>query len=300
MKTVVVVSLILVIILVGIACYYRQREKRTLQKIDRMLEEAIRGDFQEEEFDESLLSAVEARLSHYLSASEVSARNLKEEKDKIKTLISDISHQTKTPLSNVLLYTQLLAENDLPEGKKELVEALQTQTLKLQFLIDALVKTSRLETGILALQPERNSVRPMLEKAMGNLQEKAMEKKVSLFLEPGDAKAVFDPKWTEEAVCNLLDNAVKYTQPGGEIKLSVKPYELFCRIDVADNGVGITQEEQAKIFGRFYRTKEVAEQPGVGIGLYLVRQIAAGQGGYVKVSSEPGKGSTFSLFLPTS
>lgn len=300
MKTLVAVSFACIIFPTGIACYYRQREKRTLQKIDRMLEEAIRGDFQEEEFDESLLSAVEAKLSHYLSASEVSARNLKEEKDKIKTLISDISHQTKTPLSNVLLYTQLLAENDLPEGKKELVEALQTQTLKLQFLIDALVKTSRLETGILALQPERNSVRSMLEKAMGNLQEKAAEKKVSLFLEPGDTKAVFDPKWTEEAVCNLLDNAVKYTQPGGEIKLSVKPYELFCRIDVADNGMGIAQEEQTKIFGRFYRTKEVAEQTGVGIGLYLVRQIAAGQGGYVKVSSEPGKGSTFSLFLPTS
>ena len=113
-----------------------------------------------------------------------------------------------------------------------------------------------------------------------------------------EAAARFDPKWTGEAVCNLLDNAVKYTPAGGRVTVSVTPYELFCRIDVADTGPGLGEEEQAKVFQRFYRAPAARDREGVGIGLYLVRQIAAGQGGYVKVDSAPGRGSVFSLFLP--
>lgn len=198
----------------------------------------------------------------------------------------------------MLLYTELLGEQELPLESRGFVDALSAQTQKLQFLIAALVKTSRLETGILALHPKKASVLPMLTKAVGELAGKASEKNISLKLENGDAEAVFDPKWTEEAVCNLLDNAVKYTPDGGNVTVRVVPYDLFCRIDVEDDGIGMEESIQSKIFGRFYRAETVAEQEGVGIGLYLVRQIAAGQGGYVKVKSAPGQGSTFSLFLP--
>lgn len=299
MDTFWIIGLVSITILaIGVAYFFWRREKRTLQKMDKMLDEAINGEFREYDFDESILSAVENKLAQYLSASAVSARNLSDEKNKIKTLIADISHQTKTPLSNILLYTELLGEQDLSKESRTYVEALETQTKKLQFLIAALVKTSRLETGILALHPQRASVFPMLTKAVDELLAKAMEKEINLHLEQGEATAVFDPKWTEEAVCNLIDNAIKYTPSGGTVTIRVMPYELFCRIDVVDNGIGIEEKEQAKIFGRFYRTEKVAEQEGVGIGLYLIRQIAAGQGGYVKVSSTVGEGSTFSLFLP--
>lgn len=276
----------------------RRREKGTLQTLDRMLDAAIRGDFSEETFNESLLSAVETKLAHYLAASAVSARNLQEEKDKIKTLIGDISHQTKTPVANVLLYAQLLGERDLSPESKAMAEALEGQAEKLQVLIETLVKTSRLETGILALHPEGHPLWPMLQQAAEQVRPKAEGKGITLSLEPTSAAARFDPKWTGEAVYNLLDNAVKYTPSGGRITVQVIPYELFCRIDVTDTGMGIPEEEQAKIFGRFYRGHAVYETEGVGIGLYLVRQIAAGQGGYVKVASQPGRGSTFSLFLP--
>ena len=276
----------------------RWREKSTLQILDRMLDAAIRGDFSQETFNESLLSAVGTKLTHYLAASAVSARNLQEEKDKIKTLIGDISHQTKTPVANVLLYAQLLGERDLSPESKAMTEALEGQAEKLQVLIEALVKTSRLETGILALHPEGHPLWPMLQQAAEQVRPKAEGKGITLSLEPTSAAARFDPKWTGEAVYNLLDNAVKYTPSGGRITVQVIPYELFCRIDVTDTGMGIPEEEQAKIFGRFYRGHAVYETEGVGIGLYLVRQIAAGQGGYVKVASQPGRGSTFSLFMP--
>lgn len=219
-------------------------------------------------------------------------------KDAIKTLIGDISHQTKTPIANLLLYAQLLGEQPLPPQGRDCAAALERQAEKLKTLIEALVKTSRLENGILTFQPVVGPLAPMLEQAVAGLQPKADRKGITLTLLPTQAQARFDPKWTEEAVCNLLDNGVKYTPTGGAVTVSVTAYELFCRIDVTDTGMGLAEEEQAKVFQRFYRAPAARDGEGVGIGLYLVRQIAAGQGGYVKVSSQRGRGSTFSLFLP--
>lgn len=283
---------------IGIAVWTHLRARRMLDTLDKMLDEAIRGEFRESLYDESRLSALETRMAHYLSASAVSAKNLAEEKEKIKTLIGDISHQTKTPIANLLLYAQLLEEQDLPPESRDCAAALERQAEKLRFLIDALVKTSRLETGVLAMTPAVNPLRRVLESAAAQAAPKAEAKGVALTVESTDLTARFDPKWTAEALYNLVDNAVKYTPAGGSVTLRARSYELFCRIDVADTGPGISEAEQARIFQRFYRSPSVSGEEGVGIGLYLSRQIAAGQGGYLKVTSRPGEGSTFSLFLP--
>ena len=279
----------------GIVFWYRRRTRRILESMNRMLDIAMQGDFTEDSFDESLLSALESKLAHYLAASTVSARNVQAEKDKLKALIGDISHQTKTPIANLLLYTQLLSEQP---GNTACLDALEGQTKKLQSLIDALVKTSRLESGVIALHPVPGKLLPMLESAVSQLSPKAAAKKIQISLEATAADAVFDPKWTEEALYNLLDNAVKYTPAGGAVGVMVTAYQMFSAIHVSDTGPGIAEEEQPRVFQRFYRGAEHAEEEGVGIGLYLVRQIAEGQGGYVKVSSQMGVGSTFSLYLP--
>ena len=114
-----------------------------------------------------------------------------------------------------------------------------------------------------------------------------------------DLAVSHDSKWTAEALFNLLDNAVKYTPAGGKISVSVVLWEMYVEIKVADTGKGISESNQAAIFRRFYREEEVHEQQGVGIGLYLAREIVTRQGGYIKVVSEPGKGSEFSIMLPT-
>ena len=263
-----------------------------------MLDTAIEGEFTEDSFDESMLSAVESKLAHYLAASTVSARNLREEKDKIKSLIADISHQTKTPVTNIMLYTELLSEQNLSAENDRCVKALKQQTEKLRTLIDALVKTSRLETGIIALHPSDGSLQPILRAAADQLMPAAKAKKISLIVTEEDAKAVFDPKWTEEAVFNLLDNAVKYTPERGKITLYITEYPLFTAVSVSDTGNGIPEAEQPRIFRRFYRGTEHRKEEGIGIGLYLVRQIAENQGGYVKVFSPKGQGATFSIYIP--
>ena len=279
----------------GVVLWYRRRTRRILHNLNRMLDIAMQGDFTEDSFDESLLSALESKLAHYLAASTVSARNVAAEKEKLKALIGDISHQTKTPIANILLYTQLLAEQP---GNRDCLDALEGQTRKLQSLIEALVKTSRLESGVIALHPVPGNLLPVLESAIAQLAPKAAAKGISIAMEALDAEAVFDPKWTEEAVYNLLDNAVKYSPPGGSVTVSTSVYPMFSAIHIRDTGPGIPEEEQSRVFQRFYRGAKHNDEEGVGIGLYLVRQIAQGQGGYVKVSSQMGEGSTFSLYLP--
>ena len=294
-----IIAIITVIIIAAsIVFWYRHRTRRIMENLNRMLDIAMQGDFTEEHFDESMLSSVESKLAHYLTASATSAKNVQTEKDKIKTLIADISHQTKTPIANILLYTQLLREQPLPEESQPCVYSLESQSRKLQSLIDALVKTSRLESGIIALRPSAGNLASVIQSAISQLAPKAEEKGISILAESKDADAVFDPKWTEEAIFNLLDNAVKYTPSGGGVRISVTSYELFSAVHISDSGPGIPEEEQSKVFQRFYRGMEHQNEEGVGIGLYLVRQIAEGQGGYVKVTSEKGCGSTFSLYLP--
>ena len=280
-----------------LVCWYRRRMNRTIDTIEHMLDAAMKGDFTDTMFDESRLSALETKFAHYFSASAISARNVQQEKDNIKKLVADISHQTKTPIANLLLYCELLQEEKLPESAADNVNALYRQTERLRFLIDSLVKLSRLENGIISLSVKQQDLRPVLETVISQYMAKADQKGLSLLLEDTETKAVFDAKWTAEALGNLLDNAIKYTEHGS-IHVSVKSYEMFVRIDVRDTGIGISESEQAQIFSRFYRSKEVSEQQGVGIGLYLSREIISSEGGYMKVKSAPGMGSTFSVFLP--
>ena len=287
-----------ILLVLAVVIYDRWRTSRIVQRLDDMLTAAMNGTFSEETFDESRLSSLESRLGRYLAASALSSRNVREQKDQISALISDISHQTKTPVANLQLYAQLLSEQPLTPQGKDCAAAISAQAEKLQTLIEALVKTSRLETGILALHPRSGEISPVVERAAAQYAPKAAEKGITLTLGQRSGSAVFDPKWTEEALCNLLDNAVKYTPSGGTVTVEVKNYELFSAIRVTDTGPGISEEEQTKIFGRFYRAPGAWQAEGVGIGLYLTRQIAEKQGGYVKVESTPGMGSTFSLYLP--
>ncbi|MBE6852828.1 MAG: HAMP domain-containing histidine kinase [Ruminococcus sp.] len=267
-----------------------------MKRLDSMLDKAIDGSFTESCFDESQLSYIENKMWRYLSTSEISARKTAEEKAKIKTMISDISHQTKTPVSNIMLYSELLSECELSDDSKNYAGMIYAQSEKLSFLITSLVKLSRLETGIISLLPKQNDILPMLRDIVLQAKAKAEEKGLSLTLECDDEKAVFDEKWTNEAIWNIVDNALKYTDNGG-VKITVKEYEMFVCVRISDTGCGISEAEQAQVFSRFYRSENSSMKEGVGIGLYLARQIISSEKGYIKLASEVGRGTTFSVFL---
>ena len=272
--------------------------RRTLRRLNAMLDRAIAGGFSEERFDETELSALEGRLARFLRGSAAARRTVETEQAAVKTLIADISHQTRTPIANLLLYASLLSESELDPRQREQVDALSAQAEKLSFLIKALVKASRLEAGIVAPAPAVNPVGPLLENAVEQEAPAALAKQITITAEPFDGSAAFDPRWTGEALGNVVNNAVKYTPPGGRVSVSAQLLDSFCRIDVADTGPGVPESEQAAVFNRFYRGGATRAAEGLGLGLYLAREILARQGGYIRLSSRPGEGCVFSLYLP--
>mgnify|MGYP005803270051 CR=1 FL=1 len=278
--------------------WQRTARQRMLRRLDRMLDRAISGGIVEDRFDETELSSLESRMARFLQGSASVRRNIEGEQAAVKTLIADISHQTRTPIANLLLYASLLSESDLTPGQREQVQALTAQAEKLSFLVHALVKASRLEAGIVAPVPSCNPVGPLLESAKDQEEYTAKSKQVTLTVIPFQGDASFDPHWTGEALDNVVNNAVKYTPAGGAVTISAQMLDSFCRVDVSDTGPGIPESEQAEIFNRFFRGKGTRTAEGSGLGLYLAREILARQGGYIKVSSRPGAGCTFSLYLP--
>ena len=266
--------------------------------LNKMLDDAISGEFAESSFDESELSKLQSKLMRYLTSSSMSEKKLREEKENIEELITNISHQTKTPLTNIMMYSELLGEK--AEGElNEYADEIYLQSKKLEELITALVKMSRLETGIFRLQPEDSALMTVLKRARDQALPKAKLKNIELILdESRDAAACLDLKWTTEAVFNIIDNAIKYSGEGTSINLRINTFEMFSCISIEDHGIGIEEEEIPKLFARFYRSRQVSDNEGIGVGLYLARQLVEEQGGYIKVKSAPGKGSTFELFFP--
>lgn len=271
---------------------------KTLRRLDEMLTDAINGTFEESRYDETELSRLESRWKQYLTTSKMSMTKTQQERENMKALVSDISHQTKTPLANILLYAQLLEEKVQNEDEKILAGQIVSQASKLEFLIQSLVKMSRLETDVLEVKPVQNPVKPLLTQAVRDILPKAENKNIQVSANiPEKTQAVYDLKWTLEALENILDNAVKYSPENSQITVEVREYEFYACINIKDQGMGIREEEKAQIFSRFYRSPRVQQEEGIGIGLYLAREILQKENGFIKVSSEEGKGSCFSIYI---
>lgn len=249
---------------------------------------------------ETLFARISYRLSRLYGIMQENRRKVDEERQELQMLVSDISHQVKTPVSNLKMVTDTLLSRPVTEQERsDFLQGIRSQTDKLEFLFQALVKTSRLETGAIRLEKKDGPLIDTLAQAMSGIVYEAEKKDISVTVQcPDDLRLSHDSKWTAEALFNLLDNAVKYTPAGGKISVSVEQWEVYVKLDVTDTGKGISESQQAAIFRRFYREEEVHDKPGVGIGLYLAREIVTRQGGYIRVTSEIGRGSTFSVFLP--
>lgn len=290
------VTLFILSLILFFISYYSK--KKLLKKLHRFIDDAINEKFNEELLDETMVSALESKFSKYLRKNSLKQIAIEEERKKIKSLISDISHQTKTPVANIILYSSLLKEKLIMDDELNfIISEIEKQGEKLNFFINTLIKTSRLEAGIIKLKPINNSTLNLVEDVIASVNIKAEKKNIKIinFLE--DEIINFDMRWTVEALYNVIENAVKYTDDFGTIEIKNKSYEFFYRIDIKDNGRGIAKEDINKIFNRFYRAEEVSQIEGIGIGLFLAREIINAEGGYIKVSSLLGEGTTFSLFL---
>lgn len=249
---------------------------------------------------ETLTGKFNYKLKRLYEIMKRSREQIQKEKLTIQEMISDISHQVKTPVANLKMYNTTMLERQLPPKKEqEFNKLMETQINKLDFLMQTMVKMSRLESGVIVLSVSSAPIYDTIGLALAGIVLPAEKKNIDVAIDCNPALFVpHDMKWTAEALFNILDNAVKYTPTGGKIFVKVKRWEMATRIDITDTGKGIPEQHLAQIFKRFYREEDVHNVEGVGIGLYLCREIIAKQNGYIQVASEVGKGSTFSVFLP--
>lgn len=250
------------------------------------------------ENQDTLLSRLQYQLLRLRSILLAQNQRLEDEKNQVETLISDISHQIKTPIAGAKTFAELLGDETISrEEHGEYLELVQTSLNKLTFLADSMIKMSRLETGIIQLKPEVIDIHALILNALKSVYHKAKEKKITIQYEHRCSFNICaDFNWTAEAITNVLDNAVKYTPSNGIIQVSVTEYPSYFCLDISDNGPGIPEAEQAEIFQRFYRGKNANAVEGVGVGLYLTRTILSRQSGYIRVRSDH-DWTVFSLFL---
>ncbi|MGN1142132.1 MAG: sensor histidine kinase [Oliverpabstia sp.] len=227
---------------------------------------------------------------------------LREEENSTKALITDISHQLKTPLASLRMSYELAAGNQLTEAEKEEFHAQEEKEIeKLELLLNELVNLSRLENRMIQIKPAMASLKKTIAGAVSRIYRKAKSKNIEIQVEMDeDLKINHDEKWTEEAIANVLDNSVKYSGENTTVILRVTPLARNVLIEIEDEGIGIKAEEFSKIYKRFYRGKEAEQmvKEGAGVGLYLTRMILERQGGTISAKRKTEQGTIFKITLP--
>ncbi len=285
----------------ALGCVYGwYRNRKMYRTIDRMLDEILDGEpVSQSDIREGEISALAAKAKRIQEKVDGGIIRAEEEKEQVKSLISNMSHQLKTPLAGLMMYREMLEDEGLDvETRRRFLEKMKGQSEKIDWILQSLFKMVNLEQGAVVFEAEPLPIRETILDAVTSSLDRADRRRIEIMTEPFEDRILWhNRKWTAEVLVNLLENAVKYTEPGGRITISVRPMEMYTEIAVRDTGRGIRQEELTKIFKRFYRSRDVENIEGSGIGLYLSRLILEHEKGYMTAVSAPGEGSTFSVFL---
>jgi two-component system phosphate regulon sensor histidine kinase PhoR len=223
-----------------------------------------------------------------------------------KDFVANVSHELRTPLAAIRGYAETLLEGALedPENNRKFLEIIQAQATRLNNIASDLLILSELESGRAEpAEPERFSVRGVLDNALRTVESEARVQGVRLTCgQLEDANALGSRIRLEQALVNLLDNAIKFNRPSGEVRIDVtRPHDRQVQITVTDTGIGIPSQDLSRIFERFYRVDKARSRAvgGTGLGLSIVKHVLERMNGNVTVESELGKGSVFSITLPS-
>lgn len=250
------------------------------------------------ENEDTIISKLQSKIIKLVRILKKKNETSLQEHENIKALVSDISHQLKTPIANLIMYSEFLEDSTLSEKKRmEYTGIIRLSVERLNFLSESMIKISRLESGLIHLNMQEQSLNETVLKAVKDIYVKAKNKGTEIvYSEEKNITIFHDSNWTSEGIFNLLDNAVKYSEQGSKIYLTVKSFGMFASVEVADENPPISEDERSKIFLRFYRGNNSRNIEGIGIGLYLSREIAVRQGGYMNLKTSD-KGNVFSFVL---
>ena len=287
------------VLCIGFALWERYRSRKMYREIDRMMDEILSAKpVTISDLKEGPLSALSYKARRLQERQDLEMSGASKEKEQVKMLVSNMSHQLKTPLSNVRMYGEILENQKLSEEQRkhflEKLRARQKNTVGTQFPSE----DGAPGAGCHTFEGKDADIKQTLLQAVNSIYEKAEKKRIQIQVEEFPSLYLWhNPSWTAEALENILENAVKYSPPGSRIMICIKSYEMYSELQISDQGPGIDKTEETEIFKRFYRSPKVSGEEGSGIGLYLVKLILEKEKGYVTVNSKPGCGSTFSVFL---
>jgi signal transduction histidine kinase len=297
-NTLVFIISVAICLLAIISCWYYLN--RTLNKISLIITTFIsKGRMEDTDVADTRESKLISQLKQLIKITDYEVKSSKEERETVNKLVSDLSHQLKTPLANITMYSELLKDQTLSEvEKQEFVIRTGEQAAKMEWLMQTLLKTSRLETGMIEFDITPTFIKETIANSISAVYGQAERKNIRITTEEFvDRKLLHNPKWTTEAIVNILENAIKYSSENTVILIRIERMEFYTKIQISDQGIGILQEEFNLIFKRFFRSKQVEQKEGSGLGLYLSQLILSKEGGYITVDSKLGMGSCFSLFL---
>ncbi|MEE0790959.1 MAG: HAMP domain-containing sensor histidine kinase [Clostridia bacterium] len=225
------------------------------------------------------------------------AENSEEEKEKLSIAIADISHQLKTPLTSIRIMLDNISDNpDMPqEIREDFIQDISKQVEHMSSLVISLLKTAKFDAGTIKMENEEIDAKKLIDSVINNLAILIEIKEIEVITKI-DEKAIFiaDYKWQQEALTNILKNAIEHSQPKSNIYIIVENTSIFLKIKIKDEGQGIEQKDLKHIFERFYKAKNCNED-SIGIGLSLAKTIIEQNNGYIKATSEVGKGTLFEI-----
>lgn len=276
------------------------KQKRIYRKTSELLENIIGGQkIPQVPLNEAEYSLFSHQLKTISDKLEFEIGRADAEKEQVKQLISNMSHQLKTPLANLMMYEEILDSDSLPEEKRvRFMRKLKEQSEKINWLLESLFKMTKLEQNVIMFDLLETGIKDTIQSAVSAVYEKAEKKKITIHVaEFEDIRLLHNPKWTAEVFVNVLENAVKYTPESGAVEISLERLETYSMIHIKDNGMGISKEEIPYLSDRFYRSERAEKTEGTGIGLYLSKMILEKEKGYMTVKSKVGQGSVFTVFL---
>lgn len=225
------------------------------------------------------------------------AENSEEEKEKLSIAIADISHQLKTPLTSIRIMLDNISDNpDMPqEIREDFIQDISKQVEHMSSLVISLLKIAKFDAGTIKMENEEIDAKKLIDSVINNLAILIEIKEIEVITKI-DEKAMFiaDYKWQQEALTNILKNAIEHSQPKSNIYIIVENTSVFLKIKIKDEGQGIEQKDLKHIFERFYKAKNCNED-SIGIGLSLAKTIIEQNNGYIKATSEVGKGTLFEI-----
>lgn len=283
-------------LLVGIFCIYTKKRYSALEHLNQELSLVCAGvyDLHLEDNTEGELSILKNNLYKVITLLRTQNDLLSKDKVLLADNLADISHQLKTPITSMMMMTDLLQDETDEAKRKEFISILNTQLEKMRWLILNLLKLSKLDAGTLELKKEEVSLQEVIKDSLRPFLVMMDVKKIQLQNTAEDLTFRGDAGWTAEALGNIIKNCLEHTAEGGTLDIYTERTNIYVAVHIRDNGCGIAKEDLPHIFERFYRGKNSSPE-SVGIGLALAKTIVEKEKGRILVKSELGKGTDFEI-----